>query len=66
MPTKTEAEKKASKARLKAHLAKLEKQSKEEDRVKRANLRTKAAKGSRKVRKKAATELSNMPRQFKD
>ena len=63
MPTDKE---KASKARLKAHLAKLDSQSKKEFDTKKKQLRTVAAKGSRKARKKAATELSNMPRQWKD
>ena len=55
-----------SKARLQKHLAKLKGESKEADRVKRANLRTQAHKGSRKARKKASAALGSMPKQFKD
>ena len=63
---KTAEEKAKSKARLAAKLKELDSGAKEADRVKRANLRTKVAKGDRKTRRKAASELSSMPRQFKN
>jgi hypothetical protein len=61
------ASEKAKKAAA-ARLARLDKEAAKADKVKRNQLRTKVAMGDRKTRKKAATELSNMPKvkQWKD
>ena len=50
-----------------ARLAGLDKQAKQSAmKKKKAMLRTKVAMGDRKTRRKAASELSSMPRQWKD
>ena len=59
----SEKAKKAAAARL-ANLDRLA--AKDADKVKRNKLRVQTAYGDRKTRKKAATKLSNMPRQFKE
>jgi hypothetical protein len=58
----SEKAKKAAAARLRA----LDAESKKSDKVKRNKLRAQVAMGDRKTRKKAASELSSMPRQWKD
>jgi hypothetical protein len=51
-----------AKAAAAARLGALDKQA---DKIKRNKLRAEATMGSRKVRKKASTALSSMPKQFK-
>jgi hypothetical protein len=56
----------ASEKAKKAAAARLKGLDKEANKVKRNKLRAQVAMGDRKTRKKAASKLSSMPRQWKD
>ena len=56
----------ASEKARKAAAARLRKLDSAADKVKRNKLRAQVAMGDRTTRKAAATELSNMPKQWKD